>query len=86
MACVPNLKKLRGNTAIDVGQNLPFPLHGNTNIMVIKKNVRIELVPSPSFQNSLFELETYTLFIYIFLLFIITIYFLPFMVTVHYAF
>ena len=43
MACVLNLKKLRGNTAIDVGQNLPFSLHGNTNIMVIKKNVRIEL-------------------------------------------
>ena len=43
MTCVLNLKKLRRNTAIDVGQSLPFPLHGNTNIMVINKNVRIEL-------------------------------------------
>ena len=43
MACILNFKKLRRNTAIDVGQNLPFPLHGNTNIMVTKKDVRIEL-------------------------------------------
>ena len=71
MFCV--LKKLWPNSAIDVGQNLPFPLHGNTNIMVIKKNARIELVPSPSFQNSLFD-ESWRLiryFIYIYISYLI---------------
>ena len=73
MFCV--LKKLWPNSAIDVGQNLPFPLHGNTNIMVIKKNARIELVPSPSFQNSLFDeswrLIRYYIYIYIYISYLI---------------
>lgn len=39
------LRKSRPNTAIDVGQNLLFPLHGNRHRMIRKKNVRIVLVP-----------------------------------------
>ena len=71
MFCV--LKKLWPNSAIDVGQNLPFPLLGNTNIMVIKKNARIELVPSPSFQNSLFD-ESWRLIRYFYIYIYIYIY------------